>query len=298
MLKVPNWRLWINSQPAIVLSRLFHNVVLASLVNCGGPDITSALGTLFERDNASLNASSYFTAETQRWAVSSNGVFIDIDNPQYILNSQSQFTNTLDSELFQTARASPGSLRYYGLGLENGNYTVQLEFAETAIQGSGNLAKKEFDITKQAGGTYLRSVSLNYTATVSQNFLEIHFFWAGKGTCCIPVAGTYGPSVSAIIVTPDFTPKSSPSSNPAPKKSRTGLVVGTVAAVIGAIGITVIIALLVTGARPNIFSYAELKTATEDFNPANKLGQGGFGTVYKVLYTSQQILSVVIVKYL
>ncbi|KAJ4949927.1 hypothetical protein NE237_008313 [Protea cynaroides] len=34
--------------------------------------------------------------------------------------------------------------------------------------------------------------------------------------------------------------------------------------------------------RPNTFSYAELRIATEDFNPANKLGEGGFGPVYKV----------------
>ena len=36
------------------------------------------------------------------------------------------------------------------------------------------------------------------------------------------------------------------------------------------------------GPRPNTFSYSELRTATEDFNPANKLGEGGFGPVYKV----------------
>ena len=34
--------------------------------------------------------------------------------------------------------------------------------------------------------------------------------------------------------------------------------------------------------RPYTFSYAELKGATEDFNPANKLGEGGFGPVFKV----------------
>lgn len=40
--------------------------------------------------------------------------------------------------------------------------------------------------------------------------------------------------------------------------------------------------LLGIGPRPNTFTYAELRTATEDFNPTNKLGEGGFGPVYKV----------------
>ena len=56
------------------------------------------------------------------------------------LNSKLQFTNTftntLDSELFQTARLSASSLRYYGLGLENGNYTVSLQFAKIAFVNS------------------------------------------------------------------------------------------------------------------------------------------------------------------
>ena len=36
------------------------------------------------------------------------------------------------------------------------------------------------------------------------------------------------------------------------------------------------------GPRPNIFSSSELQTATEHFNPANELGEGGFWPVYKV----------------
>jgi len=36
--------------------------------------------------------------------------------------------------------------------------------------------------------------------------------------------------------------------------------------------------------KPYIFTYSELKSATQDFDPSNKLGEGGFGPVYKVRY--------------
>ena len=39
-----------------------------------------------------------------------------------------------------------------------------------------------------------------FKANVSENYLEIHLFWAGKGTCCIPVQGYYGPLILAIHV--------------------------------------------------------------------------------------------------
>jgi hypothetical protein len=31
-----------------------------------------------------------------------------------------------------------------------------------------------------------------------------------------------------------------------------------------------------------IFTFSQIKTATNDFDPANKIGEGGFGCVYKV----------------
>ncbi|URE20777.1 LRR receptor-like serine threonine-protein kinase [Musa troglodytarum] len=286
-------------------------------IKCGGnKTITASDGTLYEIDGQILTTASYYVTETNKWAVSTVGSFSDASNADYILYSSSQFTNTLESELYQTARISPSSLRYYGLGLQNGNYTVKLHFAETQILDpptwksngrrifdiyiQGNLREKDFDIRKEAGEKSLTAVIKEYVAPVTENFLEIHFFWAGKGTCCVPTQGYYGGSVSAISVHPyDFTPTVSnkPPSTTSTSKKKTGIIAGTAAGAV-ALGILLIFGILIywhkkrlnkedddelieMSARPDTFTYSELKTATEDFNSANKLGEGGFGPVYK-----------------
>ncbi|KAK7850402.1 putative lrr receptor-like serine/threonine-protein kinase [Quercus suber] len=216
-------------------------------IKCGGPQITSSNGIVYEWDNETVGPSTYYEIDTDRWAVSNVGYFGSSNDAQYTRLSLSQFTNALDSELFQTARLSASSLIYYGLGLENGNYTVSLQFAETAFGNSntwkslgrrvfdiyiqGNLVLKDFDIRKDAGGASFVAVQKEYNAVqVSGNYLEILLYWAGKGTCCVPAQGTYGPSISAISATPEFTPTVSnrpPNSN----KNRTGLVVGLIVGV-------------------------------------------------------------------
>ncbi len=45
--------------------------------------------------------------------------------------------------------------------------------------------------------------------------------------------------------------------------------------------------------KPTIFSYNELRAATRDFHDDMKLGQGGYGTVYKVLNTTINVNSVI-----
>ncbi|CAA2964542.1 probable LRR receptor-like serine threonine-kinase At1g56140 [Olea europaea subsp. europaea] len=293
-------------------------------IKCGGRQIRSSDQIVYEMDNETLGPATHYTTSTNRWAVSNVGLPSNSNNPQYKISSSSQFTATLDSELFQTARISAGSLRYYGLGLENGNYTVKLQFAEIGILGpmrwmslgrrvfdiyiQGKLEFKDFNIVKEADGTPLRAVVKELKVQVSENYLEIHFFWDGKGTCCVPTQGTYGPSISAISASPDFIPtvRNSP---PSKKKNRTGLIVG-IGVAVGAVSILSIFAayylaqrrnrkrsyedeaFLGMDARPYTYSYVELRAATNDFNPANKLGEGGFGPVYRGTLEDGRVVAV------
>ncbi|KAA8523441.1 hypothetical protein F0562_009864 [Nyssa sinensis] len=293
-------------------------------INCGGPAIMSSNQIVYERDYETLGPATYYVTNTTRWAVSNVGRFAESNNLQYTNLSSFQFTNTSDSDLFQTIRISPGSLRYYGLGLENGNYNVSLQFAEIGNKNpptwrslgrrvfdvyiQGNLVLKDFDIRREAAGAFLQAVQMDFQAQVSENYLEIHLFWAGKGTCCIPFQGTYGPSVSAISATRDFNPTVS-NNTPSIKKNRTGLIVGIVVSV-GVVSFLSVFVLyyfvqrrrrphsnedeelIGMDARPYTFSYAELGAATEDFSPANKLGEGGFGPVYKGTLNDGRVVAV------
>jgi len=76
----------------------------------------------------------------------------------------------------------------------------QSHFNSKSFQGK--LVETDFDIRKAAGGVSKKAVEREYIAPVRNNFLEIHFFWAGKGTCCVPTQGYYGPSISAVSVSP------------------------------------------------------------------------------------------------
>ena len=52
--------------------------------------------------------------------------------------------------------------------------------------------------------------------------------------------------------------------------------------------VVVVTELLSMDIKPYTFSYSELKNATQDFNPSSKLGEGGFGSVYKVSHMPNQ----------
>ncbi|XP_048322339.2 probable LRR receptor-like serine/threonine-protein kinase At1g56140 [Ziziphus jujuba] len=262
-------------------------------------------GIIYEADNTILGPAMFYLSSTEKWAISNVGFFADREDPRYVVNTSAQVTGTdANPELFRTARMSPGSLRYYGLGLKNGSYTITLQFAEISFEDQssrtwkglgrrvfdiyiqGILREKDFDISKAAGGVY-RATEMKFNVTVSENYLEIHLFWAGKGTCCIPQSGFYGPLISTVHAATDSVPTGG--------KNLTWLIVG-IAVPAGILGLMLVFAvfyirrksgndleevLFELGSRHKTFSYAELKAATEDFSSSNKLGEGGYGPVYK-----------------
>ncbi|XP_006659921.1 probable LRR receptor-like serine/threonine-protein kinase At1g56130 isoform X2 [Oryza brachyantha] len=292
-------------------------------VDCGSNRSTRASdNTMYELDSTNLGDSSYYVTSETRWGVSNVGKLYQAPNDSKIIYTNEKIQNAVDSELFLTARMSPSSLRYYGLGLENGNYTVLLQFAELGYPDSptwkslgrrvfdiyiqGDLKEKDFNIRETAGGKSFTAVFKSYTATVSKNFLEIHLFWAGKGTCCIPIQGYYGPLISALSITPNFTPTAR---NGVPKrKSKAGAIVGIVigASVLGLAVLFGIFAIIkkrkrqarqheelynLVG-RPDVFSNAELKFATDNFSSQNILGEGGYGQVYKGKLPDGRVIAV------
>lgn len=189
-------------------------------INCGGKDASIFNNTTYEADSEPRGASTYYYASNRKWAFSSTGNFMDndLDADTYIETNVSSLYNTT-SLLYQSARVSPLSLTYYGLCLMNGNYTVNLHFAEIVFTNDssfnslgkrifdvylqGKLVLKDFDISAEAGGPG-RPIIKSLTAMVTSNTLKIHLYWAGRGTTGIPRRGMYGPLISAISVDPSM----------------------------------------------------------------------------------------------
>ena len=118
-------------------------------INCGGKRVTANGNTTFEED-ASEAGPSTFTRSRTNWGLSSTGHFLDnsIKTDAYIQTNTSRLLMS-DSQLYTTARLSSISLTYYGFCLGNGNYTVNLHFAEILFTDDKNFSsfgKRIFDV--------------------------------------------------------------------------------------------------------------------------------------------------------
>ncbi|XWS27389.1 hypothetical protein CRYUN_Cryun26dG0111000 [Craigia yunnanensis] len=288
-------------------------------INCGGREVTIGGNTTYEDDTDGAGPSRFFQSRSN-WAFSSTGHFLDDDRPTdtYTWTNASKLSMN-DSQLYTNARLSPISLTYYGFCLGNGNYSVNLHFAEIMFTNDktynslgrrifdiylqGKLVQKDFNIEDEAGGVG-KAVIKTFPAAVTNSTLEIRFLWAAKGTTGIPVRGVYGPLISAISVNPDFIP---PSENGGSSGISVGAVVGIVAGaaftifLIGAIlwwkgclrqKSTLEKDLKGLDLQTGSFSLRQIKAATNNFDAANKIGEGGFGPVYKGLLADGTVIAV------
>ncbi|XP_038877807.1 probable LRR receptor-like serine/threonine-protein kinase At1g56130 isoform X4 [Benincasa hispida] len=151
---------------------------------------------------------------------------------------QREFSCNEDSDLRELKLAFPNLSTWSSLGRRIFDIYIQ-----------GNLVHKDFSIQNEAGGSF-RAISKPFKAQVSKNYMEIHLFWAGKGTCCIPEEGTFGPSISAIIASLDSEPVSNEKNGTSQikgtssKKNGASLIVGIVVGVGSVCFLIVIISIL------------------------------------------------------
>ncbi|KAM3744591.1 hypothetical protein ACB098_06G064600 [Castanea mollissima] len=291
-------------------------IVYSLQINCGGPQVPINGDTMYDDDMEPGGASKFL--QRGNWAFSSTGDFTDDGNITgiYILGNSSKLTMA-NPELYMTARLSPLSFTYYAYCLGNGPYKINLHFAEIKFTNDntysslgrrvfdiyiqGELVEKDFNIADEAGGVGIEVIK-PYPAVVNNNTLEIRFYWAGKGTTGIPKRGVYGPLISAISVHPDFKP---PSENGSSVSVRE--VVGIVA--VGAFVLFLVLGILwwkgclgqksrmgqdLRGLdlQTGLFTLRQIRAATNNFDISNKVGEGGFGSVYKGLLSDGTTIAV------
>ncbi|KAI3742833.1 hypothetical protein L1987_60529 [Smallanthus sonchifolius] len=187
-------------------------------VNSGGDDVrvTESNGDVLYEGDANVNGgASLLHISNRNWGFSSTGDFMD----DRVYSNQYFASTNLSSSVYANARLSPLSLVYFAHCLENGEYAVKLHFAELQFTNDttyrslgkrifdiyiqGRLVRKNFNIEDESRGMG-NPVVVPFNASVTNNILEIRFYWAGKGTTRFPRRGVYGPLVSAVSVEPYF----------------------------------------------------------------------------------------------
>ncbi|KAL4586146.1 hypothetical protein LXL04_010778 [Taraxacum kok-saghyz] len=274
-------------------------------INCGGPVATIG-NKVYEADEGAGGPAKYFPSN-DHWGFSTTGSALNLNeiSADYIATNVSVLTMDDDYELYKNARLSPLSLTYYGRCLANGNYTVTLYFAEIVIrdnrsyQSLGRRAfdiyvqgvnqRKNYDIKNEAGGVDKKTNITIKNIRVTNKTLEIRFQYVGKGTAGVPRKGVLGPLISAISMEAEFKP-------PPSSKKHIFIAIGASVAALCVILIAIGIAwqrgyigdhisrekeLRGLDLQTGVFTYRQIKAATDKFADSNKLGEGGFGSVYK-----------------
>ncbi|KAF2549900.1 hypothetical protein F2Q68_00034957 [Brassica cretica] len=300
-------------------------------INCGGGtvQIKNSSGKItYQADNSTTDAATNHHLEN--WGISNTGDFTDdtSHDDTYIISTN--LTPSGDyPDLFKTARRSPLSLVYYAFCLENGAYNVKLHFAEIQfldeelnsrlgrrifdVYVQGELFLRDFNIKEEANGTLKPVVKEAKAVNVTDHTLEIRLYWAGKGTVLFPKRGNYGPLISAISLchSKNTSPMPSLKKNCGVEKTKYNTNYPLIFGVTGALVAIILLALGLyaqkrcrgdTNMRERDlraqclqtvwFTWRQLQAATNNFDQANKLGEGGFGSVFKGELTDGTIVAV------
>ncbi|KAH9618208.1 hypothetical protein KSS87_010874 [Heliosperma pusillum] len=299
---IPSWiTIKDDIRKSSVCLKNFHCKARYSLhINCGGKK-TKVGKTSYEEDDEP-GGSAKFVPRKAEWGFSSSGWFwFDRTGSNYLVDTTS-IPKTNDSKLYMDARLSATSLTYYGSCLGKGNYSVKLRFSEilfvnNSFYGLGRrifdiyiqekLVHKNFDIVKEANGANKVVVKVYQHIPVSGS-IEIRFYYAGKGSTAIPERGVYGPLISAISVESEFKPPFDV------EKIKTILIVGASSLVcLLTIGFFIVWwkhhrndtasreqVLAGLDLQTGLFTFRQLKAATNNFSDDSIIGHGGFGSVY------------------
>ncbi|CAH8298907.1 unnamed protein product [Eruca vesicaria subsp. sativa] len=282
-------------------------------INCGGGNVeikTSTGKITYEADNRTASAATNHHLEN--WGISNTGDFIGDPTHEDTYIISTNLTSSGDyPDLYKTARRSPLSLVYYAFCMENGAYNVKLHFVEIQfldeelnsrlgrrlfdVYVQGELFLRDFNIKDEANGTLKAVVKEVKDVNVTDHILEIRLYWAGKGTTLFPNRGNYGPLISAISLCHSLE------KHCGVKKTKYQTNYPLIFGVIGALVAIILLALGIfyaqkrsrdgtsmrerdlraQGLQTVWFTWRQLQAATNNFDEANKLGEGGFGSVFK-----------------
>ncbi|KAH1127433.1 hypothetical protein GYH30_016144 [Glycine max] len=255
------------------LTILLDSVSYSLHINCGGKQITVNGNGTYD-DDTDTAGPARFHLGGKKWGSSSTGHFMDNDRAEYSIWLNQSKLFIIDVELYMDARK-------YGA--------------------------EGFQYCRRSRGVN-KAVTKSFTIVISSNTLEIRLYWAGKETIGIPFKSVYGRLISAIPVNP---------------KNGSSMSAGSVAAIVA--GVVVFLVLLIKCAngensinnlelsqlleiynlslfeftelkglklQMGIFTLRQIKAATNNFNKANKIGEGGFGPVYKGNLSDGTIIAV------
>ncbi|KAM1005282.1 hypothetical protein ACFX2C_005384 [Malus domestica] len=273
-------------------------------INCGGEE-TTVLGNIYDQDN---DTSPSYTSPNKNWAYSLSGDWlVPNSNGSDYIKSTTRGVSITEAPLYEKARLSAVSLKYYAFCLRKGNYTVTLYFKEVVyiddanytslrkrvfdIYIQGNRTENYFDIIDKAGNGE-KPITVNHSVEVAHDSdtLEIHLYWPGKGSTGYRPSFN-GPLISAISVNPEFE------INPDKLKGQRVALI-TIASIVAALllllafawrmgwltskevhKIKIGVEKIDDELQDKFVTIKELIKATENFSDKKKLGR--YGTVYK-----------------